>query len=155
MKLTTQQTKSINSVNPEIIGIIKEIEKYPKPQNESAVLGYCIKAIEGNINLTKYERQHFTNHLSRIMLEEELKGILSQLGQQLKLVCKEIEFLDDENLIHLESLKEKHRNDEDFWKAVDICIIVEKRRNEERVKELTEQKSDIETTIKVLEEVLK
>ena len=58
-----------------LIRLKEELDNYPNPPNEIDVTAYCIRTIDKSMGLSRYEKKSFSNHLSKIMIQERIKGI--------------------------------------------------------------------------------
>jgi len=66
----------------------EELLTYPNPPNEIDVANYCLRTIDRSMGLSGYEKKSFSNHLSKIMIQERIKGIEETKIFFLKLINK-------------------------------------------------------------------
>ena len=62
-------------MNEKLKRLREELKTYPNPPNEVDVTNYCLRTIDRSMGLSGYEKKSFSNHLSKIMIQERIKGI--------------------------------------------------------------------------------
>lgn len=103
-----------------LIKLKEELLTFPNPPNEIDVANYCLRIIDKSMRLSGYEKTSFSNHLSKIMIQERIKGIeetkqyflkiIDSFQKELQLILEDKVFLTEEYRFKLiEKLEELKR----------------------------------------------
>jgi len=94
----TKSYKKLFDMDGIKIRLLKEINKYPeRPNNENSISNYCLNVINSNDKLNRFEKNSFSEFLSRWALEERLeqhketkKILRKQIKEKLQCLCESV-----------------------------------------------------------------